>query len=354
MNNSPLLSLDDYEKACQELLPEAIWIYLSGGAGRETTISANLEAFRKWKLCGTPLESQTTEPEISVSMFGHEIGIPILLAPTSPQRLFHPEAELASITGAHNAGSVCIVSTDSHYSLREMGNYGSFWFQLYCYGERSTTATCLRVAEDAGATAIVVTVDNNFEARRISLQRCGFACPDDVEFGVLREIGYSDGSVPDNARLPRRMVNWNELEFIRSITSLPVLVKGIMRASDAHRLIDAGVSGLIVSNHGGRQLDDSLASLDAMTMIASEVNGAIPILMDGGIRSGLDVIKAIALGADAVCIGRPYVWGMTIAGAAGVQSVINLMREELLDGMCQLGLSSLSAIDRDFAFLASR
>jgi 4-hydroxymandelate oxidase len=354
MSSPALLSLDDYEKECQRLLPRAIWTYLAGGAGRETTISANLDAFRRWRLCGTPLESQVTEPEIGVSILGREMSVPIILAPTSPQRLFHPDAELASIAGAHSAGCTCIVSTDSHYSLREIGRYSDFWFQLYCYGDRSTTATCLRIAEDAGATAIVVTVDNNHEARRISMQRCGFACPDDVEFGILREIGYSDGSVPNNARLPRRTVNWGELDFIRSVTSLPLLVKGILRASDARRLIDCGATALIVSNHGGRQLDDSLASLDAMISVVSEIDGAIPILMDGGVRSGLDVIKAIALGADAVCIGRPYVWGMTISGASGVHNVIELMKEELLDGMRQLGLGSLSALSRDLVIPASR
>lgn len=352
MSSPALLSLDDYEKECQRLLPRAIWTYLSGGAGRETTISANLDAFRRWKLCGTPLESQATEPEIGVSILGQEMDAPIILAPTSPQRLFHPDAELASVAGARSAGCTCIVSTDSHYPLREIGRNGNFWFQLYCYGDRSTTATCLKVAEGAGATAIVVTVDNNFEARRISIQRCGFVCPDDVEFGILREIGYSDGSVPNNARLPRRTVNWSELDFIRSVTSLPLVVKGMMCASDARRLIDCGTSALIVSNHGGRQLDDSLASLDAMISIVSEINGAIPILMDGGVRSGLDVIKAIALGADAVCIGRPYVWGMAISGAAGVCSIAELMKEELLDGMRQLGLSSLSALNKNLVISA--
>ncbi|MEU8364356.1 alpha-hydroxy acid oxidase [Nonomuraea sp. NPDC048882] len=347
MTSTAYLNLDDYEAASRRHLPEPIWTYLSGGAGRERTISANREAFSRWCLLPAPLDSQAADPIVATAILGQSLDFPVILAPTSPQRLFHPDAELASAAGARESGTISIVSTDSQYPLRDIGPEGDFWFQLYCYGTRDTTKKLLHRAESAGATAIVVTVDNSFEARRISLQRSEFGCPDDVEFGILREIGYSDGSVPVNARLPRRVVNWDELAFIQSVTSLPMIVKGIARPSDARRLVDRGVAALIVSNHGGRQLDDSVATLDALVGVVSAVNSAVPVLMDGGVRSGLDVIKAMALGATAVCIGRPYVWGLSLSGVGGVQGVLGLMKAELVDGMRQLGKASILDLGED-------
>jgi 4-hydroxymandelate oxidase len=265
--------------------------------------------------------------------------MPILLAPTSPQRLFHPDAELATAAAAADAGTVAIISTDSHYPFAEIGAAakGHWWFQLYPYGSARDVDAIVAAAEKAGAGALVITVDNYHPARRLAVRRSGFRTPPDVDFGTLRELGILTDRVPADTRLPRRNLTWDDLDRLNRRTHLPVLVKGVLDPADARRCAEAGTAGVIVSNHGGRQLDGALPSLLALPGIAAAVPDGYPILLDSGIRSGLHTLIAIALGAHAVCVGRPYVWGLALAGNAGVLAVLSLLREELQDGLRQLG-----------------
>jgi 4-hydroxymandelate oxidase len=346
MITARMLDLDDFERVCRFALDDARWSYLAGGAGRGDGVRENEAALRRRRLRPRPLGG-TADPELSVDVLGFTAAMPLLLAPTSPLRLFHPEAELPVSRAARRAGVLPIVSNDSHHSLTEIAKQGPFWFQLYCYGSRADVIRTIRLAESLDAQALVVTIDNSHPSRRLAMLRSGFATPPEVEFGIHRESGFSDGEVPPDTRLPRWPLTWELLDVIRAETRLPVVVKGVLHPSDAAALADRGVAGLIVSNHGGRQLNDSIAAIDALPGVVAAVRGRIPVLMDGGIRTGGDVVKALAAGATAVCIGRPYVWGLVLDGEEGVLHVLDLLRAELLDVARQMGLRSLRDVPAD-------
>ncbi|MCH7345326.1 alpha-hydroxy-acid oxidizing protein [Pelomonas sp. CA6] len=348
MSTATPLNLADMEVAARMALDRATWAYVAGGAGCERGIAGNLEALDSvWLqpralLGGTPAQTGCT-------LLGTRLALPVLLAPTSPQRLLHPQAELATARAAAEAGSISIVSTDSHYAFAEIAEQAPqrCWFQLYAYRSQRDVDASLDMAAAAGAAALVVTVDASFAARRLSTRRAGFHVPADIAFGTLRALGIGDGSVPANGRMERLALRWEDLERLRRRWKGPLLLKGVLDPRDARRGLDCGVDGLIVSNHGGRQLDAVVPSLWALQRIVEQVGRARPLLLDGGIRSGTDVIKALAIGAHAVCIGRPYLWGLALGGQAGVHSVLTLLQAELQDAMMQMGLSSLEEIDPD-------
>lgn len=353
---SGLLTLTDYEQAAASVLDAASWAYVAGGADTQLTVRANTEAFDRVWLRPRALGGTGAKPDTSVTVLGRRLALPVLLAPTSPQRLLHEDAEIATARAAEATGTVSIVSTDSHYALSDVtGAVGSdSWFQLYAYRSREDVAATVSLAEDAGATALVVTVDANYAARRITTRRAGFRTPAHVDFGNLRALGVLTGPIPDGARIERLPLTWDDLEWIRSLTRLPIVVKGILRAEDAERCVALGADGVIVSNHGGRQLDGAVPSLVALEQVAAAVAGRGLVLMDGGIRSGVHVVKALAYGADAVCIGRPYLWGLGLAGRQGVEAVIDLLRSEIEDTLLQLGADSVADIGPDFALDAHR
>ena len=341
------LALSDYESAAYLKLDSRAWAYLAGGAGRGATVTGNIDEFGRLLFRPRPLANRCEEVQIGLSLFGTTVSLPVLLAPTSPQRLFHSDAELATTKAAGDCGTIMIVSSDSHFPLSRISACGPFWFQLYCYGSDIVTKTAVAVAEDAGALAIVLTVDCDFVARRLEQWRSGFSCPGYVEFGILREIGYFDGPVPPDTRLPRRPLDWRDVELVRGYSELPILVKGILHPEDVQRCLDIGIDGVIVSNHGGRQLDSCIPAIGALKDIVDVVDGRGVVLVDGGVRSGGDVVKALALGANGVCIGRPYLWGLSLDGEAGVRSVIEMLRDEIEDVLRQLGVDQISAVSRD-------
>lgn len=245
-------------------------------------------------------------------------------------------------------------STDSHYSIEEVraASSGVLWFQLYCYENHTVITRLVRRVEDAGCSALVVTVDADYPARRERLIRSSFALPTDIKLGNLMGIGLDESLWGEKADINRFLDNleacpltWKDLAWLRSITSLPILLKGIMTSEDALLAIEHGIDGIIVSNHGGRQVDTALSSIDALAEVSECVHGRIQILLDGGIRRGTDVLKAIALGASAVLIGRPYIWGLAVDGAAGVRKVLELLREEIDCAMTQLGRLTIQSID---------
>lgn len=344
-----LTTLADVEQAARAKLDAATWAYVAGGAGWDTTVRGNVQAFDAVWLQPRVLESTCTVPDTSVALFGQRLSLPVFLAPTSPQRLLHEQAELATARAAKSAGTVSIVSTDSHYPFPLIAETAaqSCWFQLYSYRSRSDVEATIDLALAAGASALVVTVDAHFSARRLAARRAGFRTPPGVDFGTLRTLGILTGDVPADARLERLPLTWDDLAWIRRRVKVPLLVKGVLRASDARRCVDAGVDGVIVSNHGGRQLDAAVASLVALERVAREVGRECTVLMDGGVRSGVDVVKALALGARSVGIGRPYLWGLSLAGQDGIGAVLSLLRREIEDTLLQLGVPAASAIDAD-------
>jgi 4-hydroxymandelate oxidase len=344
-----LLTTLDYERSWKAGADQAIWEYVAGGAGASRTVRANIEAFGRIWLQPRGLRKSHAELNAGTSLLGHDISLPILLAPTSPQRLLHPDAELATTRAARSAGVATIVSTDSHYPFPDIAAEapGRCWFQLYGYRSMADVEAALDLAERSGATAIVVTVDALFAARRISARRAGFRLPGNVDYGTLRMLGILTGEAPASGRLDRLPFTWDDLLWIRESTALPVLIKGLLRPIDVARCVDVGADGVIVSNHGGRQLDGVIPSLVALNNIVQAVPAGLTILFDGGIRSGVDVAKALALGAHGVCVGRPYLWGLGLAGQTGVEQVLGLLRAELEDAMLQLGVSSIGELDRE-------
>ncbi|MFD5102167.1 alpha-hydroxy acid oxidase [Streptomyces albidochromogenes] len=347
---SALLTLPDFERAADSVLDSASWAYVAGGADTQVTVRANVEAFDRVWLRPRALGSASEDPDTSVSVFGQRLALPVLLAPTSPQRLLHDDAEIATARAAEALGTVSIVSTDSHHAFPEVAASvkSDSWFQLYAYRSRDDVAATIALAEEAGATALVVTVDASHAARRITTRRAGFRTPAHVDFGNLRSLGILTGAIPDGARIERLPLTWEDLAWIRGLTGMRLVVKGILRAEDAERCLDLGADGVIVSNHGGRQLDGAIPSLVALEQVAAAVSGRGLVLMDGGIRSGVHVVKALALGADAVCIGRPYLWGLGLAGQEGVEAVLSLLQDEIKDTLLQLGAASLADIGPDF------
>lgn len=344
-----LLDTAGFEEAARATLDATMWAYLAGGAGRGRTVAANTAVFAEMWLRPHILRPASATPDTQTTVLGQNLSMPILLAPTSPQRLFHEDAELATARAAASADTIAIISTDSHYPFTKIGDAakGHWWFQLYPYGSERDSDAVIATAEEAGATALVVTVDAYHPARRLLTQRSGFRTPPNVDFGTLRELGVLAGDVPADTRLPRRALSWDDLDHIRRRTTLPVVVKGVLNPDDARRCAQAGADGVVVSNHGGRQLDGALPSLLALPTVAAAMPEGHTVLFDSGVRSGLDVIVALALGAHAVCIGRPYVWGLALAGQAGIEAVLSLLRDELEDGLRQLGRATIGEIGPD-------
>jgi len=344
-----MLTLADVEKAARDSLDGAVWAYVAGGAGGNRTVEANLAAFDAIWLRPRVLRRTNAELQTAVNVLGHALSIPVLLAPTSPQRLLHEDAERATAGAASAEGTVSIVSTDSHYPFPAVSEVapGRCWFQLYSYRSRASVEATIDMAVQAGASAIVVTVDANHIARRVTAWQAGFRTPPHVDFGTLRMLGLFSSEVPADGRIERLPLTWDDLAFMRRRIRVPLLVKGVLHPEDARRCVELGADGIVVSNHGGRQLDSVVPSLVALAEIVREVGHEAVVLMDGGVRSGVDVVKALALGAHAVCIGRPYLWGLSIDGGAGVEAVLSLLRREIEDTLRQLGLQSVSEIGPD-------
>lgn len=344
-----VLEVADIEKLASCSMTAEVHAYIADGAGAGRTIAANRRALEDvWLLPQIPA-TRCDDVNTSVEIFGRTLAFPVLLAPTSPQRLVHEDAELASAAAAVQVGSIPIISMDSHYPLPRIveASGGAGWFQLYPYRSLDDVAASVDYAERAGSSAIVVTIDCTYVARRLSIVRTGFRTPSSVDFDTLRRLGILRGEIPANGRLERLALTWDDITWLRSLTKLPLVVKGILRSDDAQRCIDLGADGIVVSNHGGRQLDGAVPSIVALRSIARQVGDQCLVLMDGGIRSGSDVFKALALGAHAVCIGRPYLWGLKVAGQAGVVSVLDLLREELQDVMRQAGAALVGDIALD-------
>jgi L-lactate dehydrogenase (cytochrome) len=332
-------------RAAEEMDPKAA-AYVFAGAGTEETMDANRAAFARRRLVPRMLRD-VAERDLSTTVLGTEMPAPLLLAPVGVQKIVHEDGELATARAAGALGVPMIASTTSHYTLEEIaaacGDGGPHWFQLYWSKERRIVESFVRRAEAAGYGAIVVTVDTfipGWKPRDLQqawlpfLQGMGvanfFADPvfrEGLDKDPEEDVGTATGhflSVYVNPSL-----TWDDLEWLRELTSLPILVKGIQHVDDAREAAARGLDGIVVSNHGGRQIDGAIASLDALPPIAEAVGGNLTVLFDSGIRSGSDIIKALALGADAVLLGRPYIWGLALEGQQGVETVLKMILADL-------------------------
>jgi 4-hydroxymandelate oxidase len=342
------LNTRDFERLAEGKVEAGPWGYFAGGSGDERTLAENVAAFGRWHLRPRMLvdvASVTT----TTTLLGRETSMPVLVAPTAFQYLAHPEGDPAVARGAAAAGAIMCLSTlggASPADLAEAAPDGRWWFQLYWSRDRGFTQGLVEAAAEAGFEAIVLTVDLPAAGRRERDVRAAFEIPSDLPLPNLTEhLGGGDfhatlGEVVDPS------VTWRDLEWLRSCSSLPLLVKGILTEEDARLACEHDVDGIVVSNHGGRQLDGAPASLDALPEVVDAVGGRCLVLMDGGIRRGTDVVTALALGAQAVLLGRPVLWGLAVGGEQGVRRVLELMRDEVELALRLLGCPAPSAVTR--------
>jgi len=325
------VTVDDYEPAARARLPADVYDYYAGGAGDEWTLAENRRAFGDWILRPRFLRGVGT-PDPSSEVLGTRVAAPILVAPWAYQRLAHPEGEVATARAAAAAGTIMVVSTTAVDRLEEVAAASDApkWWQLYVFEDRGVTAAMLERVVAAGYGAICLTVDFPTNGLRHRDTRNGFVMP----------IGLEEDDLTYDADL-----SWDDLAWIRErAPGLPLLVKGILTAEDATLAREAGVDGVVVSNHGGRQLDSSPAPITVLPEVLDAVGDAMPVLVDGGVRRGTDVLKALALGARAVLVGRPCAWGLAAGGEAGVADVLRILVDELRNAMALTGCRAVGEI----------
>ena len=339
-----ILSLPEFEERARQCMTPMAYEYVASGAAEEHTVRWNRDAFDRIRLQPRVLRD-VSAVDTRVTLFGRELGFPFLLAPTAYHRVLHPEGEVATARGAAAAGAILIVSVGTTTPIGDIAaaTTAPLWFQLYFQSDREFTRDVVQQAEGAGCEVLCLTVDSPILGPRNRQVRAGFRLPAGVTTPHLYDIGHRKQAIVD----PRRVTaTWKDVEWLRGITRLPLMLKGILDPGDAGLAVEAGAAGLVVSNHGGRNLDTAVASIDALPGIAERVGGRVPILLDGGIRRGTDIVKAIALGAAAVLIGRPYCYGLGVAGSEGVRRVVDILRAELEAAMMLTGVARLSEIDR--------
>ncbi len=347
------VNLHEYEPLARAAMSDMAWEYLAGGSGDECTMAWNrerLDAVWLWPHVLRDVSSVNTR----LTLLGVDLPFPVLLAPTGFQRLFHRDGELATVRGAGASGALYTLSTAATTSLEDIAAAatGQLWFQMYVQRDRGFTLELVRRAEAAGCRALVLTVDTPVLGARDRDHRNQLELPPGLELANLRGLAAHVAGGPtfvhgaSNPFLDPSLT-WDALDWLVSEARLPVVVKGVLRADDAVRALERGAAAIAVSNHGGRNLDTVPAAIDALPVVAEAVRGRVPVLMDGGVRRGVDVVKALALGATAVMIGRPYLWGLGAAGAEGVERVVRLLVTELEMAMAQCGSASLAEVTRD-------
>jgi len=329
------VSLADLAEDARRRLDPVHWDYFAGGAGEERTVLANEEAFARRRIVPRVLRG-AGDRDLRTDLFGAELSMPVLIAPTAFHRLAHPDGEVATARAAAGAGAAMVVSMAATRPVEEIAAAGgTLWFQLYPQPDLAFTEAVVRRAEAAGCRALVVTVDAPVFGHRERDLRHGFL---DLPAGLACE-NMRDG---DGRVRPIAMdagLGWERIAWLRGRTSLPILIKGVLHPADARLAVEHGVDGLVVSNHGGRQLDGAIAALDALPGVAAAVGGRLPVLLDGGVRRGTDVLTALALGASAVLVGRPVIWGLAVGGAAGVRHVLDLLRADLDRALALAGVA---------------
>ena len=343
-----MLNIADLERLAEERLQPGPRGYFAGGAGDERTLRRNVEAFADWELWPRVL-TDVSEVSTGIELLGSELQQPVLVAPVAFQKLAHPEGEVAMARAAEAAGTVMCLSTIATCGPTEVTagcGGGRKWMQLYCFRDRAITRALLDEAVEAGHEAVLLTVDAPYAGKRERDFRTGFEVPAEITAPAVKAAsGGRDLSVQEVFDLIDPSLDWDDLADLAEASELPLLVKGLVRADDAELAVEHGAAGIVVSNHGGRQLDNAPAPLDALPEVVDAVGGRVPVLMDGGIRRGTDVAIAMALGADAVLVGRPCLWGLAWDGQAGAERALHILRAELRLALALLGCASPAALD---------
>jgi isopentenyl diphosphate isomerase/L-lactate dehydrogenase-like FMN-dependent dehydrogenase len=345
----PPLNVWDYERMFEETLDAGAFGYFAGGADDEVTLRDNVAAFQRWRLRPRMLVDVSAS-SLETTVLGTPVSMPLLVAPTAFQRMAHPDGEPATARAAAAAGTVMTLSTIATAAPAEVNEAAPGaprWFQLYWFKDEGVTRSLVEQAVDADFRAIVLTIDApGTLGRRERDLRTGFTVEAPIpafEAANGRALGATPAEV---FSLVESCLTWRDLERLRGMSDLPLLVKGLLTREDARLAVDAGIDGIIVSNHAGRQLDTVLAGIDALPEVVDEVADAVEVFVDGGVRRGTDVLKAVALGARAALIGRPVLWGLAAGGEDGVREVLEIFRREIELGMQLLGCAGCREITR--------
>jgi 4-hydroxymandelate oxidase len=337
------ITVADYEPLARARVEPGAWDYQAGGAGDELSLADNRASWDRIRLRPRVLVDATSR-DLRVSAFGVALEHPIVVAPTAAHQLSHPDAERATARGAAAAGALLTLSTISSVQMEEVAAAapgGPRWFQLYAPADRGACLELVNRAVAAGYAAVAATVDLPLPGNRERDLRSGF----EIDLGA--HLPAEQPVDPDTGIVVLPTFDWAELEWLRGVCPVPLLVKGVLRADDALRAVDAGCDGVWVSNHGGRQLDTSIAGADALPAIAEAVGSRALLVVDGGVRRGIDILKGLALGADLVAVGRPVLWALAVDGADGVQRVIEILRDELSLAMALAGCATIGDITPD-------
>jgi 4-hydroxymandelate oxidase len=338
------LALPDFASAAKEVLPHPVYEYIASGAGNEITLIENERAYDRIRVWPRVL-NDVRSVDISVSLFGKMLASPILLAPAAYQGTMHALGELATVRGAGRAGVPFVVSTNTTVAIGELIKEARspLWFQLYTQNDRSITADLIQEVEAAGCEAVCVTVDTPVLGVRTRQFRAGFKLPPGVSTPHNRRGGGASGNMDPALH---SHLQWQDIAWLRSIVRSKLWLKGILHPDDADRAIEMGADGIMVSNHGARNLDTTPATIDVLPAIHEKVAGRVPVIVDGGIRRGTDVVKALMRGATAVMIGRPYLYALAVGGEEGVARCIDLLTTELTYVLRLLGKASVKELDR--------
>jgi 4-hydroxymandelate oxidase len=357
MSQDAFCNLEDYKQEAARRLSKSAFDYYASGAHDQVTLGRNRAAYDEISLYYKVLVD-VSQRDLSTTILGRELSMPVLVAPTAFHGLAHAEGEVTTARAAARANTLMTLSTLSNMPMEEVARSATsgLWFQLYFYKDRGATKALVERARAAGAEALVLTVDAPFLGYREADVRNSFQLPAHLKLVNLLANDEKKAKLPDTdgsglaayfVTLIENALSWKDLEWLKSITDLPLLIKGVVRADDAVRAIDHGADGIVVSNHGGRQLDTSPATIEALPAITQAVAGRLPVLLDGGVRRGTDIVKALALGADAVLLGRPVLWGLAARGEEGVVEVLELLRNELDLAMALCGTPTIADITGD-------
>ncbi|XP_028267370.1 2-Hydroxyacid oxidase 1 [Parambassis ranga] len=354
--------VSDFEEEAKKVLPKAVYDYYRSGADEQTTLADNVAAFKRWHLVPRVLRDVSTM-DLSVSVLGQKLSMPVCVAATAMQRMAHPEGETATARACKAVGTGMMLSSWATSTIEEVmsamttsaGEGGVLWLQLYIYKDRELTLSLVRRAEKAGYKAIFVTVDTPYLGKRLADVRNHFKMPSHLSLSNFStaSLAFSEGDYGNDSGLAVYVAKaidpticWDDITWLKKHTHLPVIVKGILNGEDAVKALNYGVNGILVSNHGARQLDGVPATLDVLEEVVKAVQGGCDVYLDGGVRQGTDVLKALALGAKAVFIGRPVLWGLACQGEQGVIELLELLKEELRLAMALSGCRSVSEVSR--------
>ncbi|XP_017933008.1 hydroxyacid oxidase 1 [Manacus vitellinus] len=357
MSGKPVC-IGDFEEYAKAFLPKSVYDYYRSGADDQETLADNVAAFSRWKLYPRVLRD-VSAMDVSTSVLGQRVSVPVCVAATAMQRMAHPDGETATARACRAVGTGMMLSSWATSSIEEVAAAapgGLLWLQLYVYREREVAESLVRRAERAGYSGIFVTADTPYLGQRRADVRNKFQLPpnlrlknfpgSDLAFSSGKDFGENSGLAAYVAETIDPSLNWEDIKWLRGLTSLPIVVKGILRADDAKEALKAGVNGILVSNHGARQLDGVPATIDVLPEIVEAVQGKVEVFLDGGVRKGTDVLKALALGARAVFIGRPLLWGLAYQGEEGAKEVLQMLKEEFRLAMALTGCRRVEEISR--------